>query len=220
MGLTVTARDGHEFGAYRADPDGAVKGGIVVIQEIFGVNIHIRDVTDGFAQAGYAAIAPHIFDRVERGLELGYTGDDVARGRDTRAKLGFDDPILDIAACVEILKGEGLKVGTVGYCYGGALAWLSAARIDGLSAAVGYYGTAANFKDEAPKCPVLLHYGEKDQMIPHSDADLLKAMYRNVDAHVYPADHGFNCDRRGSYHKASADIALDRTLAFFGEHLT
>jgi len=219
MKVKLQARDGHSFTAYRATPDALPKAGLVIIQEIFGVNIHIRDVVDGYARAGYAAIAPQLFDRVQPDLELGYDGDDVTRGRETRVQLGFDNPVLDIAACIDLLREEGLATGVVGYCYGGALAWLSAARIDGLGAAIGYYGTAAQFKDEAPKCPVQLHYGELDSMIPHSDGEQLSGMYDQVEAYVYPADHGFNCDRRASYHEESAALALERSLSFFGKHI-
>lgn len=224
MGKTIhlTASDGHSLGAYRADPEGtpserAPRGLIVVVQEIFGVNLHIRAVTDGFAADGYVAIAPQIFDRAEPDVELGYDAADVQRGRAIRMEVGFDGPVLDIAAAAALGAAEGLKVGVVGYCYGGALAWLAAARIDGLSAAIGYYGTAAAFKDEAPGCPVMLHYGDKDAMIPISDADDLKALYPDIQTFVYPADHGFNCDIRASHDAESATLARARTMALIGE---
>lgn len=217
--VELISEDGFRFAGYRARPVGPAKGGVVVIQEIFGVNAHIRDVADGFAEQGYLTLAPQIYDRIEPNVELGYEGDDVQRGRDIRAELGFDTPVRDIAAAVRLLRADVAKVGTVGYCYGGALAWLTAARIPGLDAAVGYYGTAANFAEEAPACPVMLHYGEKDAMIPASDADDLKARYPEIETFVYPADHGFNCDMRASYDAESASLAYERTLEFFGKHL-
>ncbi|MDF1748835.1 MAG: dienelactone hydrolase family protein [Alphaproteobacteria bacterium] len=217
--ITLTAIDGFTLKAYRADPEGDVRGGIVVIQEIFGVNSHIRSVVDGFAAEGYSVIAPQIYDRSAPDIELGYTPEDVQKGRDIRAELGFDKPLLDLQAAVSLLKSEGLAVGTVGYCYGGALAWRSAAKLEGLSAAIGYYGGAAMFKDEAPKCPVLMHYGEKDPMIPSTDGAMLAGLYSNVEAFVYPADHGFNCDQRSSYDGPSAALALERSLSFFQDYL-
>jgi carboxymethylenebutenolidase len=221
MGQTIplTAIDGFTLNAYRADPDGDVRGGIVVIQEIFGVNDHIRGVVDGYAAQGYSVIAPQIYDRAAPNIELGYTPDDVKKGRDIRADLGFDKPLLDLQAAVSLLTSEGLKVGVVGYCYGGALAWRCAAKLEGLSAAVGYYGGAAAFKDEVPKCPVLLHYGEKDAHIPSTDGAMLADLYPDVEAFVYPADHGFNCDQRASYDGPSAALALERSLFFFQDYL-
>lgn len=217
--IVLKAADGHQFGAYRADPEGPAKGGVVVIQEIFGVNRHIRSVADRFAAQGYATIAPQIYDRHEPDIELGYEADDVQKGRDIRVEVGFDNPVKDIAAAVSALKDEGHRVATVGYCYGGALAWLTAARISSLDAAIGYYGTAAAFKDEAPTCPVMLHYGDLDEMIPSSDGAMLESLYPGVQSFVYPAGHGFNCDLRGSYHRDSAERALERTMAFIQEHV-
>ncbi|MDW3206311.1 MAG: dienelactone hydrolase family protein [Alphaproteobacteria bacterium] len=221
MGRTIVlkASDGHQFGAYRADPEMPARGGVVVIQEIFGVNRHIRAVADRFAALGYVAIAPQIFDRHQPDVELSYEAEDVQKGRDIRVEVGFDNPVLDIAAAVSALKDEGLKAATVGYCYGGALAWLAAARIPALDASVGYYGTAAAFKDEAPTCPVMLHYGDLDGMIPSTDGAMLESMYPGVQSFVYPADHGFNCDLRSSYHAESAERALARTTAFLAEHV-
>lgn len=217
MGQTIdlTASDGHSFKAYRADPAGTPKAGVVIIQEIFGVNRHIRSVVDRFAADGFVAIAPQIYDRHAPDTELGYSDEEVEQGRAVRVEVGFDNPVLDIAAATACLTGEGLATFAIGYCYGGALAWLSASRVTGLSGAIGYYGTAAAFREEAPGCPVLLHYGELDAMIPHTDGDSLVQQYPEmVEAYVYPAGHGFNCDLRGSYHAASADLALDRTLSF------
>jgi carboxymethylenebutenolidase len=218
--LTLTAEDGFKLGAYRANPGGTPRGGLVVIQEIFGVNHHIRNVTDGFAADGYASLAPAIFDRVERGVSIGYTQADIERGRALRGKLGFDSMIMDVRAAVNALRQEGLRVGVVGYCLGGSLAWLSATRIDGLAAAIGFYGGAvAEFAAEQPRCPVLIHWGETDASIPRDHWEKLTAAHPEVPQHVYPAGHGFACDERGSYHEPSARLARERTIAFLRQHV-
>ena len=217
--ITLTAADGHELEAYRADPEGTSRGGIVVIQEIFGVNGHIRDVCDGFAADGYAAIAPAVFDRVERGIELDYDDAGKVRGREVRAELGWEGPMADVDAAAGALEPSG-KVGVVGYCWGGSLAWLAACRLD-VACAVGYYGgQIIGFNDETPRCPVILHFGETDASIPMDDVDAIRAAHADVPVHVYgDAGHGFNCDRRAAYHAESAKTARARTLAFFAEHL-
>lgn len=218
--ITLTADDGHQFSAYRAEPAGTPRGGLVVIQEIFGVNQHIRKVTDSFAAEGYLCLAPAIFDRVDRNFEIGYTPADVEHGRATRAKIQLDDMVADIRAAVKALQAEKLKVGVVGYCLGGTLAWLSATRIDGVGAAVGYYGGGvAASAAETPRSPVLLHWGETDASIPPDHWETVKKAHPTVPAHVYPAGHGFNCDERGSWHAESAALAKKRTLDFFREHL-
>lgn len=218
--VTLTAEDGFKLSAYRADPAGTPRGGLVVIQEIFGVNHHIRNVTDRFAADGYASLAPAVFDRVEPGLSIGYTQADIERGRAIRAKAGWDAMVMDVRAAVAALKKEGLPVGVVGYCMGGSLAWLAATRIDGLSAAIGYYGGAvAEFAHEQPRCPVLIHWGETDASIPPDHWAKLKAAHPEVPQHVYPAGHGFSCDERGSYHEPSATLARERTLAFLRQHV-
>jgi carboxymethylenebutenolidase len=223
--LTLTASDGHRLSAYRADPPtssngGKPKGAIVVIQEIFGVNSHIREVCDGFATDGYVAIAPALFDRAERGVEIGYTPDDIARGRDIRAKCEWDDTLKDVAATIKAVSGVG-KVGVVGYCWGGSVAWRAATQLSGVSAAVGYYGgQIAPFKDEKPKAPVMLQFGETDASIPLADVEAIKKAQPGVPVYVYPgAGHGFSCDHRGSFHKPSHEQARERTMAFFAQHL-
>ena len=218
--LTLTAEDGHKFAAYRANPSGAPRGGLVVVQEIFGVNQHIRKVADGFAADGYVAIAPALFDRVERNYESGYAPQDIERGRATRGKLSTDQAMMDVKATVKELQKAGLKVGVVGYCFGGTIAWLSATRIDGVSAAVGYYGGGVpDAKDEKPKCPVILHFGETDASIPMEAVEQVKKAQPNVPVYVYPAGHGFVCDERGSYHAESAKTARERTIEFFRKHV-
>jgi carboxymethylenebutenolidase len=217
--LRLTAEDGFTLDAYRADPAGTPKGGIVVIQEIFGVNNHVRGVVESYAANGYAAIAPALFDRAEKGVELGYTEKDIEAGRELRAKVGWDNPIKDIRAAMGALKGAG-KIGTVGYCWGGSVAWLTATRLDGIAAAVCYYGgQIAAFKDEKPRVPVMFHFGERDKGIPMSDVEAVKKAQANQILHVYPAGHGFNCEERGDYDASCKKLALDRTLAFFAKHV-
>jgi carboxymethylenebutenolidase len=218
--LTLTAEDGHKFAAYRANPSGAPRGGLVVVQEIFGVNQHIRKVADGFAADGYVAIAPALFDRVERGYETGYGPQDIERGRATRGKLTTDQAMLDVKATVKELQKAGLKVGVVGYCFGGTIAWLAATRIDGVNAAVGYYGGGvADAAEEKPKCPVMLHFGETDASIPKEAVEKVKKAQPNVPIYTYPAGHGFVCDERGSYHAESDKLARQRTIEFFRKHI-
>ena len=218
--ITLTAEDGHQFSAYRAEPAGTPRGGIVVIQEIFGVNQHIRKVTDSFAAAGYLCLSPAIFDRVDRNFEIGYTPADVEHGRATRAKIQLDDMVADVRAAVKALQAEKLKVGVVCYCLGGTLTWLAATRIDGLSAAVGYYGGGvAASASETPRCPVLLHWGETDASIPPDHWETVKKAHPGVPMHVYPAGHGFHCDERGSFHAESSKLAHQRTLDFFRQHV-
>lgn len=218
--ITLTAADGHQFSAYRAEPAGTPRGGIVVIQEIFGVNQHIRKVTDSFATAGYLCLAPAIFDRVDRNFEIGYAPADVEHGRATRGKIQLDDMVADIRAAANALQAEKLKVGVVGYCLGGTLTWLAATRIDGVAAAVGYYGGGvAASASETPRCPVLLHWGETDASIPPDHWETVKKAHPTVPMHVYPAGHGFHCDERGSFHAESSKLAHQRTLDFFRQHV-
>jgi carboxymethylenebutenolidase len=222
--IKVKAADGHEFDAYRTNPSGKPRGALVVIQEIFGVNSHIQEVCDGFAKDGYATISPAVFDRVQRGVSLGYQPDDIAQGRELRGQTGDENAGKDIAACIKTIAGAvgpDVKIGIVGYCWGGTLSWQAACRADGLSAAVCYYGgQIADSKDEAPKCPVLMHFGETDAQIPMDMVDSIRKAHPEIPMHVYPgAGHGFSCDHRGSYHADSAKVARERTMAFFAEHL-
>ena len=217
--LTLKAEDGHAFSAYRAMPAGTPRGGIVVVQEIFGVNQHIRKLTDGFAADGYVAIAPALFDRVERNYETGYGPQDIDRGRATRGKLGTDHAMMDVAATVKELQKHG-KVGVVGYCFGGTIAWLAGTRLDGVAAAVGYYGGGvAAAVDERPKTAIMLHFGETDASIPKEDYEKVMKAHPNVPTYIYPAGHGFTCDERGSYHAESSRLARERTIEFFRKHV-
>lgn len=216
--ITLTAEDGFELDAYKAAPEGTPKGGIVVIQEIFGVNSHIRGDTDKFARHGYLAIAPAVFDRLEKNVELGYDEAGIARGRELMGQMDFDTALMDIRAAVDAVAGAG-KTGLVGYCWGGSVAWLAATRL-GIPS-VGYYGgRIPDLADEQPKAPVMLHFGALDAGIPLDGVEKVKAKHPDVPVHIYEdAGHGFNCDARGSYHEPSAKIALERTLEFFGAHV-
>ncbi len=218
--IKLTAADGHEFDAYRAEPDGEAKGGVVVIQEIFGVNGHIRDVADRYAAEGYLAVAPAIFDRFERGVELDYTPEDIPIGRGYKAQgnENLDSVMADVRAASEAASAAG-KVGITGYCWGGFVVWAAACRLD-FDAAAGYYGGGIlDLNDETPKCPTILHFGKEDQTIPMEDVDAISAAHPDVPVYIYDAGHGFNCDRRGSYHEESSRIALKRTLGLFAEHV-
>jgi carboxymethylenebutenolidase len=218
--IELCAADGASISAYRVRPEGRVRGGLIVLQEIFGVNEHIRRVADGYAQSGYEVIAPALFDRVERGVELGYDDEARKKGMSFPAQLGFDKPLLDVAAAVQQLSSSGSKVGIVGYCWGGSLSYLAAARTAGLSAAVGYYGSAiAKNAGEIPKVPTLLHFGEQDKGIPVSDVEQIQKQRPEVTVHLYAAGHGFNRDVGASYDQVSAELARKRTLAFFEKYV-
>ena len=216
---TLAAADGHQFSAYVAQPTGAPRGALIVVQEIFGVNSHIRSVADGYAADGYLAVAPALFDRVAPGYETGYTPDEIARSRELMAKVSIDDALKDVAACVEYAKSAG-RVGIVGYCWGGTVAWLAAARVPGLACAVPYYGgQMGKYVGETPRCPVTGHFGEQDTMPAPDQIRALVDAHPSVTAHFYPAGHGFNCDQRGSFDAESARLARSRTLAFLAKQL-
>jgi len=220
MGETIrlTAADGHELDAYKAMPEGAPRSGIVVIQEIFGVNNHIRNVAERFAAEDYAVVAPALFDRVERGVELGYDESGVAKGRQFKDAADLDGALADIKAAADALAEHG-TVGAVGYCWGGLLAFLTATRL-GLPAVSYYGGGIASYADEKPKAPLMFHFGEKDHAIPMEEVETIRAKHPDVPLFTYPeAGHGFSCDERGSYHEPSHKQALERTLGFFSEHL-
>src|SRR5262245_3459012 len=219
--ITLRAEDGHRFGGYRASPAGQARGSLVVIQEIFGVNKHIQEVCDGFAADGYVALAPALFDRVEPNFQTGYEQADIVRGREMRGQIGWAGMIMDTRAAVKALAGERGKIGIVGYCMGGSMAWLGATRIDGLGAAVGYYGGAvAEFANEPPRCPVMLHFGETDATIPKEHWDTIRAAQPQVPLHICPgAAHGFSCDHRASFHEPSHRLARQRTIDFLRQHV-
>lgn len=217
--VELTASDGHKLSAYIADPTGKPRGLVIVIQEIFGVNSHIRSVADGYASEGYLAIAPALFDRTTRQYESGYTQPEIAAGVELMKKISWEDAIKDVAAVLELGKSAG-KAAIVGYCWGGAIAWVAAARLPGLACAISYYGGAIpSLMSETLKCPVMLHFGETDQSIPLEKAKQVVAAYPSVESYFYNAGHGFNCDQRGSYDAASAQLARDRTLNFIRKYV-
>jgi carboxymethylenebutenolidase len=221
--LELNAADGHRLAAYVATPASTARGGLVVVQEIFGVNSHIRAVADGFAADGYLAIAPALFDRVERGVEIGYTPEDIQRGRALKEACTADKAMLDIRCAVASLQSRlapTARIGIVGYCWGGLLTWIAACEVDALAASVPYYG--GGMPDHAarvPRCPVLAHFGENDALIPLAGVEALRRAHPGITVQMYPAGHGFNCDQRGSYDAASATLARRRTLAFLREHV-
>jgi carboxymethylenebutenolidase len=219
--FSLTAADKHQLGAYRADPTGAPKGALVVIQEIFGVNNHIRSVCDRFAGEGYTAVAPALFDRTQRGFESGYSPDEVTNARKFVANPDWAAMLRDVQAAMAEAKAAG-PVGIVGFCMGGSVAFLGATRLDGFSAAVCYYGgRIAAFAEEKPRCPTQMHFGDQDQSIPMSDVATIKQKRPDCEIHVYPgAGHGFHCDERGSFHPASAQVAWRRTLDFLQKHMS
>ncbi len=222
--IDLKAADGFSFPAYVAQPQGKPRGGIVVLQEIFGVNSHIRQVADGYAAAGYLAVAPATFHRVKTGVELGYTPDDIAAGAALKAQveaLPAPGVLPDIQAAIDHAAQAG-KVGIVGYCWGGLLTWRAACLLDGLAAAVPYYGGGSTLPAEIarkPKVPVMAHFGEQDAHITMDTVRAFEAAHPEVEVLVYNANHGFNCDQRGSYDEAAAKLAKERTLAFFAKHV-
>jgi carboxymethylenebutenolidase len=218
--FTLTASDSHQLGAYRADPSGPSKGGVVVIQEIFGVNHHIRAVCDRLAQEGYTAVAPALFDRTQKDFECGYTPDEIANARKFVANPNWDAMLKDTQAAIDELKKEG-PVAIIGFCMGGSIAFLAATRLNGLSAAIAYYGgQIAKFADEKPKVPMQMHFGGKDQSIPMSDVEMIKGKRTESEIYTYPdAAHGFHCDERASYNEAAAKAAWPRALEFLKKHL-
>jgi carboxymethylenebutenolidase len=192
---------------------------VVVIQEIFGVNSHIRDVCDQMAKNGFDAIAPALFDRVEAGVELDYVEEDIEQGRRLAASVGWDQPVLDIDAAANAIA-PGAKPAAVGFCWGASWTWVAAARLE-LGCAVCYYGRhIPDLLDQRPQCPVMLHFGAQDASIPMANVDRVRTAYPEVPIHVYEdAGHGFNCDRRNDFRPQSAELAMQRTLAFFVERL-
>jgi carboxymethylenebutenolidase len=218
--VTLTASDGFKLGGYRADPAVQPKGAVVVIQEIFGVNSHIRNICDRLAKEGYVALAPAIFDRIQPDFQSGYTPEEVAVARKFVAAPDWPAMLRDTQAAIDAVKDVG-PVGIIGFCLGGSIAYAAATKLSGLSTAVGYYGGAVvRFADDRPTVPTQLHFGEKDGGIPLSDVETIRAKRPEVEVFVYPgAQHGFGCDERASYDKASSDLAWQRSLAFFGKNL-
>ncbi len=216
--IELTTKDGTKIGAYKAVPEGKPRGGMVVLQEIFGVNHHIRNVTDRFAAQGYLAIAPALFDRVGTDIQLGYNPDDMKKGMETMSKKKMAETMADVEAAIAAASEAG-PVGVIGFCWGGTLAYAAATQFP-VAAAVGYYGGGiAGIVADRLKAPVELHFGEQDTHIPMSDVEKIKKAHPGMAIYTYPAGHGFNCDERGSYDKASADLARTRSLEFFARHI-
>ena len=215
-----------DIGAYLALPKGTPKGGIVVVQEIFGVNHHIKAVTDKFAADGYIALAPRFFDHIKKNIELGYTPDTIAEGRTYVMTQGFTDKaVQDVEAAIAELKKRGArKVAVTGYCWGGTIAWLAATRLKP-DAVSGYYGGGIHgAKSEKPTVPTQLHFGDKDMHIPMAHVNEIRKLHPEVEVYDYPADHGFHCDERGSWdaaflEAAASKKAMERTLAHFKKYV-
>ncbi len=214
--IELSAADGHRLSAYLAEPAGRPRGGIVVIQEIFGVTRHIRAVADQYAAAGYVAAAPALFDRVECNVDVPYA--DMAKGMGYMHAMHNDMVLQDLQAAVLRVAAAG-KVGVVGYCWGGTIAYLAASRL-AVAAAVSYYGGGTTqYLAEKPRCPVMYHYGETDTHIPLSSVDQVKTANPHGVFYLYPAGHGFNCTDRASFEPASAALAWQRSVDFFHQHV-
>jgi carboxymethylenebutenolidase len=215
---TIMARDGHEFQAWLAAPPGRPRGALLVIQEIFGVNAHIRTVTDRFAAEGYTAIAPSLFDRVRRGIELGYTAQDMQEGAGYRQQLTPETTLRDLAAALAVVRHSG-RAGCVGYCFGGAMAYLAACQLP-LACAVVYYGRVGPYLEQKPRCPVMYHFGSDDKSIPPAEVERIQAAYPDAPVYTYAgAGHGFNCELRDSYDPQAAALARTRTLEFLARYV-
>jgi carboxymethylenebutenolidase len=215
--IGMTMSDGARIQVYHVEPKGERRGGLVVIQEIFGVNAHIRDVCDGYAAEGYEVLAPALFDREHPGFETGYDAEGVAAGRKLARELhSIETSIADARTCIETLREKG-PVFITGYCYGGSIVWFAACRVDGLAAASGYYGALIPAAaDESPRCPTILHFGRHDAGIPMEGVEkVIAAGHPGAEVFVYDAGHGFNCDRRDDFDAGSARLARERTLALF-----
>ena len=217
---TLKAADSHELGAYVARPAGQPIAGLVVVQEIFGVNAHIRSVADGYAKDGFVAVAPALFDRIERNVQLTYEGEDMKKAMSFIPKLNIDNAVADIAAALEFAQtATGKKAGVIGYCFGGTLAWLAATRLHP-AAAVGYYGgRIGNYASESPSAPVMLHFGKQDTHIPAEEVEKVHTAHPEVEIFWYDAGHAFNCEPRPSFNPAAARLARERSLNFLNKHL-
>ncbi|MEN6542979.1 dienelactone hydrolase family protein [Parvibaculum sp.] len=215
--ITLKSGDGADILAYHVKAEGAHRGGLVLIMEIFGVTDHIKDLCDGYAARGYDVVSPQLYDRQVKDFKATYSQEDIQKSLEYRAKNPIENTVLDVQASVDKLRADGnRKVFITGYCYGGTVSWVAACRVKGLDAAACYYGGAIkDFLDETPKCPTINHFGEKDHSIPMDIVEKIKKAHPEVPSYVYDADHGFNSDRRNNYDKAAAELALKRTLELF-----
>jgi carboxymethylenebutenolidase len=218
--VKLEAEDGHKFDAYVVRPAGEPIAGLVVLQEAFGVNGHIRSVADGYAKDGFLAIAPALFDRIQPGVDLGYEAEELQRGIALARQCNPVDVVKHIAAALQYVREQtGKKAGVIGYCFGGTMAWLAATRLNP-NAAVGYYGgNIATFANETPSAPVMLHFGKLDQHIPKEGVDKVQTAHPEVKIFWYEAGHGFNCNNRASYNADATKLARERSLEFLKKHL-
>ncbi len=214
--IRMKMSDGAEIGVYRVEPKGKRRGGLVLIQEIFGVTEHIRECCDGFAEEGYEVLAPSLYDREAPGFQASYSPEDIQKAiKIARGEHPFEESIADTQVCIDALKGKG-PVFITGYCYGGSVTWAAACKCDGLAAASGYYG--AKIPEMAawqPKCPTILHFGRHDHGIPMEQVERVQTRHPDVQVYIYDAGHGFNSDRRSDYNEAAAKLAMQRTLELF-----
>jgi carboxymethylenebutenolidase len=218
--IELKSSDGHVLDAYIAKPAGEARGAIVVLQEIFGVNAHMRSVCDKYAQQGWFAIAPALFDRVAKSQALGYDAEGIAQGRELRGKLTDAQALRDVQAAIDLARAGSVKVAVIGFCWGGTLAWLAASRLEGVACAVAYYGTNIHgYLNETPKVPMLLHFGDEDTHIPPEHVAAIAKAFPQAELYRYPAGHGFNCDERPAFHAASAESAGARTEDFLKREL-
>ena len=222
MGIDITlkASDGHDFSAYICEPEGEVKGAIIVIQEIFGVNEHIRDVTERYSMVGYKTIAPALYDRYTRGFEAGYALKDIEQGRKLKSEANenIDGTLADLDATRAAVSDAG-SVGITGFCWGGFASWIAASRLEFQAAACYYGGGIIDFNNEAPRCPTILHFGQHDKTIPLSEVDEIAEAHPGIETHLYDADHGFHCDMRGQYDPRAANVAGMRTIRLFDQYV-
>ena len=217
--LKTTASDGHELTSYLTQPTSAPLGGLVIIQEIFGVNKHIKSIADKYAREGYLVAAPSLFDRIDKGIELGYEPEDIERGRDLKEITGNDAPLKDIEAARSIVSAAG-KVGVIGFCWGGTLTWLAACKVPGFACASSYYGGGiGDLISFTSKCPIIFHFGEKDESIPLDEVERVKVNQPDSPVYFYPAGNGFNCDERANFEPTSSKIAEERTLEYLRQYL-
>lgn len=218
MGETIRLTspfDGFELDAYHAPHQDARRGGLVLIQEIFGVTDHIRELADGFATDGYEVIAPSFYDRIERGFEATYDEDSIAKGVRYSSTTPWDQVAGDVQAAIDLLRAKG-PVFVAGYCWGGAATWLAACRCDGVTAASSFYGRRiSELKEETPRCPTILHFGKTDASIPMERVEEIRSLHPDIPIYLYEAGHGFFSDRRKDYHADSAKLARLRTLQLF-----
>ena len=216
--LQLLATDGNRLSAYLVKPEGTPRGAVVIIQEIFGVNSHIRRVAEQYAAEGYLAIAPAMFDRLQKGVELGYDPAGLQAGIDLMMKATNEGAIADMNAAIDAVSHAG-RVGMVGYCWGGRCTWLAGCKTN-IAAGVAYYGGGiAQLLGDTPRCPMMFHFGERDSHIPLSDVEKIRAAFPAGTYHLYPAGHGFNCTERADFDSASAHLAFQRTIEFFRKHI-